>query len=71
MKTFALIVTLFAITGCKPVITTTATCDNGFAKEAEWLSTDKDTIRWGYPVSIYKIPDGVTCVIAHKRSNDD
>jgi hypothetical protein len=71
MKIFAPIVALLTITGCKPVTITTATCDNGFTKEAEWLNTDKDTIKWRYPVSIYKIPDGVTCVITHKRSDDD
>jgi hypothetical protein len=47
--------------------TTVATCDNGFTKEAESLYTDKGLIKWSSPTTVYKIPEGVTCVITHKR----
>lgn len=71
MKILALILILFTMTGCKSTTVTTATCDNGFTKEAEWLSIDKDTFRWGYPLSVYKIPDGVTCTITQRKLDNE
>lgn len=71
MKILALILTLFTMTGCKSVTTTIATCDNGFTKESESLLIDKDILRWGYPLSVYKIADGVTCTITQRELDNE
>jgi hypothetical protein len=69
MKLVTLILVLLSISGCQNY-TTVATCDNGFTKEAESLYTDKGLIKWSSPTTVYKIPEGVTCVITHKRLDD-
>jgi hypothetical protein len=71
MKLITLMLVLFGTFGCDRVYNTVATCDNGFTKEAESMYIDKGTLVWGYPTSVYKIPDGVTCVLTHRRLDDE
>jgi hypothetical protein len=67
MKLITIMLALLSIVACNRVYNTVATCDNGFTKEAESMYIDKGTLVWGYPTSVYKIPDGVTCVLTHRR----
>jgi uncharacterized protein YceK len=71
MKLITLILILLSMAGCTSTYTTIATCDNGFTKEVESLYIDKGTIVWGYPTSVYKIPDGVTCVLTRRKLNNE
>jgi hypothetical protein len=43
------------------------TCNNGFMKEGNSLRVDNDSIVSKHPQSVYKIPDGVTCVKSYKE----
>jgi hypothetical protein len=71
MKLVILILVLLSIVGCKNTYITVATCNNGFTKESENLLIDKDTLIWNYPTAVYKIPDGVTCVITHRKLDNE
>jgi hypothetical protein len=71
MKLVTLMLVLLSMAGCKGTYTTIATCDNGFTKESESLYTDKGLIKWCSPTTVYKIPDGVTCVITRRRLDDE
>jgi uncharacterized protein YceK len=71
MKLIILMLGLLGMGGCGRVYNTVATCDNGFTKEAESMYIDKGTLVWGYPTSVYKIPEGVTCVLTHRRLDSE
>ena len=71
MKLVIIVMAALVTLGCEPVTTITATCDNGFIQEAERLHIDKDTLVWRYPYTVYKIPDGVTCVVTHRRLDNE
>jgi hypothetical protein len=65
-----LIPLLATVTGCERTYTPVVTCDNGFSKEGNSLFIKNDTVVSRYPITVYKIPDGVTCVRTYKEKSE-
>jgi hypothetical protein len=66
-----LITLLATVTGCKRTYTPVVTCDNGFTKESSTVFIDNDAVRSRHPTTVYKIPDGVTCVRTYKEKPNE